>query len=111
MTKNLVCVSPYTTVAETSSIMIKHRLRRVLVVENNFLIGIVTYNDIPQNIKPQLSVKDIMTINPVTINENSDVLEAAQIMKNLNIGSLPVINNLGQAVGIITSFDLNQLTY
>lgn len=107
MTSNLICISPFASAAEASSLMIKFRVRRLLVVENNILIGLISHNDLPQQIKPQLSVKDIMTINPVSVNENADISEAAIIMQQLNIGSLPVINDYGNAVGIITNYDLN----
>ncbi len=108
MTTNLICISPFSKAADASAIMIKHRVRRLLVVEDNLLIGIITHNDLPRNINPQLSVKDIMTVNPVSINENATLNEAVRVMRNLGIGSLPVINNFGKAVGILTNYDLNQ---
>lgn len=107
MTKNIICVSPFSTAAEASQIMIKKRVRRLLVVQNNILIGVLTHNDLPQSINSQLTVKDIMTINPVSIIENAEIQDAIRIMKQLNIGGLPVVNNLGHAIGIITSFDIN----
>ena len=109
MTKKIICVSPYSSVSYSSQIMIKHRLRRLLVVENNILVGIITHNDLPQQIKPQLLVKDIMTINPITVNENDDIHSAIIVMRQINIGSLPVVNDFGHLVGLITNYDIQQL--
>ncbi len=107
MNTNLICISPFSSVADASFLMIKQRLRRLLVVEDNLLIGIITHNDIPKNIKPQLKVKDIMTVKPVVINEFATIEEARVLMKNFNIGCLPVINNSGNAVGILTNYDFS----
>jgi CBS domain-containing protein len=109
MTTNLIYMSPYTMVSEAAQLMLKKRVRRLLVVENKMLIGIVSHNDLPPQIKPQLRVQDIMTINPITVNENTDIIDAVSVMRQLNIGSLPVINDYGQAVGIITNYDIQQL--
>lgn len=108
MNTNLICISPFSSASEASSMMIKLRVRRLLVVDNNILVGIVTHNDLPQNISSQLKVKDVMAINPVKINQRESLVSAKQLMYNLGIGSLPVVDDFGRAVGIITNYDLNQ---
>jgi CBS domain-containing protein len=47
-----------------------------------------------------------MTSDVYTVNETQSVQEAAGIMSEYNIGSLPVINNNGEMVGIITDRDI-----
>ncbi len=51
-------------------------------------------------------VKDIMTKPAVTINENADIEEAADLMLEKNVHRLPVVNNDGKLVGIVTRHDL-----
>jgi len=52
-----------------------------------------------------MQIRDIMTNNVSTVAPNSTVNEAAQIMKNLNVGAVPVTNGT-QPVGIITDRDI-----
>lgn len=47
----------------------------------------------------------IMTTNIATVTPQQSVAEAAQIMSQYNIGSLPVVQN-GQPVGMITDRDI-----
>ena len=55
-------------------------------------------------------VRDIMTSNVMTINETQSVQEAAAIMSQYNVGAIPVVNNSGQMVGIITDRDITLRT-
>lgn len=47
-----------------------------------------------------------MTIAPVTVNENTPVLEVVSLLINLKISGLPVLDSDGIMVGIITEGDL-----
>jgi acetoin utilization protein AcuB len=47
-----------------------------------------------------------MTQRPVTIQEDASVDEALQLMRNENIRRLPVVNNKGKLVGIVSELDL-----
>ncbi|WP_339229718.1 CBS domain-containing protein [Oceanobacillus sp. FSL K6-2867] len=55
-------------------------------------------------------IRDIMTSNVMTINETQSVQEAAAIMSQYNVGAIPVVNNSGQMVGIITDRDITLRT-
>jgi CBS domain-containing protein len=55
------------------------------------------------------AVKDIMLTNPITISGDTTVLEAMQLMKERNIGCLPVLEN-GELSGMITEVDFLQIT-
>lgn len=55
-------------------------------------------------------LREIMTSNVVTINETQSVQEAAALMSQHNIGSVPVVNNNGQMVGIVTDRDITLRT-
>jgi IMP dehydrogenase len=47
-----------------------------------------------------------MILDPVTLNENSLVGDALAIMRKFSIGGIPVVNDNGKLVGIITNRDL-----
>jgi len=51
------------------------------------------------------SLQEIMSKNVATITPQQSVAEAAQIMSQHNIGSIPVVQN-GQCVGIVTDRDI-----
>ena len=51
-------------------------------------------------------VKDIMTANVVTINQNQTLLELQGLMSDDNIRRVPVVNDAGMVVGIITDEDV-----
>ena len=52
-----------------------------------------------------LSVRDTMTQNPRSIDASTSVVEAAQLMREGHIGSLPIIDD-EQLVGMITDRDI-----
>ncbi len=54
----------------------------------------------------EFRVSDVMNRNPVVINPDTTALEAAKIMADMGIGSLPVIHSSGRLVGIVTERDL-----
>ncbi|MEX1099730.1 MAG: CBS domain-containing protein [Bacteriovoracaceae bacterium] len=77
-------------------------------------IGIISDRDLSAvksfAFKADLKAKDIMTPDPVSVNVNSGLLEAAYEMSRRKIGSLIVNDNEGQVYGIFTNTDaLNAL--
>ncbi|ASN03920.1 CBS domain-containing protein [Virgibacillus necropolis] len=51
-------------------------------------------------------IRDIMTSTVFTIKETQSIQEAGAVMSEHNIGSIPVVNNNGDMVGIITDRDI-----
>jgi IMP dehydrogenase len=58
MTKELVTVSPGTSADEAKTLLHKHRIEKLLVVENGKLIGLITIKDILQADRNPSAVKD-----------------------------------------------------
>ena len=54
--------------------------------------------------KTSISVRDIMTPEPLTVSSTTPTLEALEIMRRNRIGCLPVLDD-GRLVGIVTSYD------
>jgi acetoin utilization protein AcuB len=122
MTREVITINPGAALPEAYELMTANKIRRLPVVdENGRLLGIVTYGDI-RSARPspasslniwelnfmlaRLNVAEIMTANPLTISENATIGEAAQHLLTHAIGSLPVVNNQGTLVGIITESDI-----
>jgi len=124
MTRDIVTVSPQTTVLEAGQLMVERTIRRLPVVEDGALVGIVTYGDVrgaraassggmdmwELSYKlSQMTVGDIMTPNPVTISPDDTIGAAAQLLLKYMIGGLPVLDHDGTLAGIITESDIFRL--
>ena len=83
-----------------------------IVTENSKILGVISDGDIRrtmQNNKTSffnLVAKDIMTMNPVTIDENEKLATAEEIMKTNKINSLIVCGEEHRLAGIVQLFDL-----
>ena len=123
MTEKVITITPETTLPEAQRIMLEHKIRRLPVVKSDKLVGIVTLGDI-REAKPsdattlsiyelnylmdRLTVKDFMTPNPITVPPDATIGEAARLMVEHKIGTLPVVEK-DKLVGIITETDLCRL--
>lgn len=118
-----IVVPPTTSLAEAQHIMAQRHTRRLPVVQDGRLIGIVTWGDLraaqPSDattlsvyewraLLDEVTIAECMTRDPVTISPDAPVLEAAQVMMTHKIGGLPVVED-GQVVGVITESDLFRL--
>ncbi|HND74510.1 MAG TPA: CBS domain-containing protein [Saprospiraceae bacterium] len=59
--------------------------------------------------KDVIIVNDIMIKDPITISPDATVLDALEVMRNKQIGCLPVVDK-NELVGIITETDFLRIT-
>ncbi len=52
------------------------------------------------------NLKEIMTTNVETVTLQDNVYEAATIMKNSNVGSVPVVDEHKHVIGVVTDRDI-----
>lgn len=123
--KNRMTKSPYTIeynapINEVIELMREKNLKRVPVVDGEKVVGILTHSDI-EKVSPtkattlsiyelnyllaKTKVKDAMTKNVISISLDSLLEEAALVMRENRIGTLPVVENK-KLVGIITESDI-----
>jgi len=117
--REVVIVQPNNTILEAAKLMRQHHVGDVIVVEDrggvHVPVGIVTDRDlVVEIIAPELdptaiTVGDIMALNLVTMKENSGMTEAIEYMRAKGVRRLPVVNNRGGLVGILTLDDLLEL--
>lgn len=88
-----------------------HRVRAVLVMEGDKLVGIITQGDcaikvlLPGDDAKKTLVRDVMTSNPMTV-KPSDPLEACMgLMANRGFRHLPVLD-AGRVVGVVSVGDV-----
>ena len=120
MSRDVVTVRPDTTVEDAARVMISSDFRRVPIVQEGVMTGIVTTSDIVNylgsgevfeklvtgNMHEALDVpiKAIAREAPITIEPNLDLGEAAELMIARDVNVLPVIVD-GALTGIITERD------
>jgi acetoin utilization protein AcuB len=109
MAKKLVTVGRQATVSDAITLMKKHSIRHLPVVEEGALVGWITEGDIRQaylaSLIEQVSIGDIMINDPLTISPEANLEEAAKILYRHSIGGLPVVDN-DKLVGVITVADI-----
>ena len=116
MTVNVITSKPEETVVEAARKMTENDVGSVVVVdEKGTILGIVTEGDVVRRVvacgldPSKTVVRDIMTQNPVTIYEDATLAAAAEYMREKGIGHLPVVNERGRLVGIISRSDIVRL--
>ncbi|MCZ0860658.1 MAG: CBS domain-containing protein [Methanocorpusculum sp.] len=122
MTKNPKVVSPDAAINSVTKQMVDHDYRRLPVVADDLLIGMITATDIMGYLGRgrvftemktgsvdevlNLPVRDLMTgANIRTISPDEKINDVARDMLEFGIGAFPVIDE-GKLTGIVTEFDL-----
>ena len=106
MTKDVVTVEIPSSRDDVLRILKRTGISGVPVVkgEEKKLLGIVTRKDILR--KPEeTQIALLMTSEPLTIEPETDIAEAARIMTEMRIRRLPVIDK-GNLVGILSASDI-----
>ena len=92
-------------------LMRDHRVRAILVIDDNNLVGIVSQGDcaikvlLPNNNPKEVSVSKIMTPNPLTVNLSNSLEECMAIMVHKHIRHLPVLEGK-KVIGVISVGDI-----
>jgi acetoin utilization protein AcuB len=120
MSQPVISVRPQTPVADALNLMKRERIRRLPVIEDGRLAGIVSDKDLlyaspsPATslsvwevtyLLGKLTVEKVMSHPVATVTEDTPLEEAARLMVDRKIGGLPVMRG-EQVVGIITETSL-----
>ncbi len=121
MTKNVITTRRNTSISSAHQIMRENNIRRLPVVENGKLVGLISLGDVREAspsdattlsiwelnyLWAQLVVDKVMTINVYTVKSDTSILDAAELMLEHKISGLPVIDADGSLVGILTESDV-----
>jgi acetoin utilization protein AcuB len=121
MTSHPTVIEPNTPVTAAQRLMKESNIRHLPVVqEGRGLVGLITRDALNRAMPSELSslsiweinhqlarivARDVMVKRVITVTEDVTVEEAARIMIQRKIGSLPVLRQ-GSLVGIVTEIDL-----
>lgn len=121
MTQKVVSVEPDTTLSAAHKMMKELNIRRLPVVKNNKLVGIITLGDVREAspsdatslsiwelnyLWAQLTVERAMTAKVITLRPEQLIVDAAQTMLDNKISGVPVVDASNKLVGILTESDI-----
>ena len=121
MTRNPISISPEDKVDSAAALIKEHKIRRLPVIENGKLVGIVTDKDLMRvapsaattlsryeinSLLAKISIREIMSDKVISVNEHAPIEEAALLMSMNKIGGIPVVTDVGAVVGVITETDI-----
>ena len=121
MSNKVVTASPDISVGEATRTMIEKGFRRIPIVKEDVLLGIVTASDVMRYLGSgeifqklmtgdvsdafQVPLKSLILRDIVWTNSGIDIGEAAALMLKNKVGALPIIDD-GELCGILTERDI-----
>ncbi|MEM2918307.1 MAG: CBS domain-containing protein [Candidatus Altiarchaeota archaeon] len=117
MEKNVITLSLGMMISDVSKVMVRNGYRRLPVMQEDRLIGIVTVFDVLKFLEygefkgvdadEVLSerVEKIMESDVITVRKDQDIGEISALVKNTGIGGFPVLEK-NKLIGIITTSDI-----
>ena len=114
MTSPVKTIDDSITVNEVGEYLVRYGHSGFPVMRDGKLCGIITHRDIEKckyHGLGNVPVRGYMSSHPVTVGENTSVSEARRIMVDKNIGRLPVLDDGGNLVGIVTRSNMLEPVY
>ncbi|MDO4782928.1 MAG: CBS domain-containing protein [Capnocytophaga felis] len=120
MSRKLITLSPTQSLYDAERLFKKHKIRHIPVVENDRIVGIVSYSDllrisfadmtdnedeVTSVVYDMYTIPQIMAKTPLTVNSDATIKEVAEILSKQSFHSIPVLEN-DKLVGIVTTTDL-----
>jgi acetoin utilization protein AcuB len=121
MAKDVMTVDENTSLMRATRVMKENNIRRLPVVSHGKLIGIITDRDVKDAspskttsldihelyyLLSEMKVKDVMTDTPLTLSGKETLEKAALIMLNSRISGLPVVDDGGHLIGLLSETDV-----
>ena len=117
MTSALITISPHEAVADAAKVMLRNKIHAIPLVQSRSLYGIVTETDLlkcftekefaylrPKEADDRLG--DHIATNIFTVSEDDLPPAAVRIMRDKHIRHVPVVDDNGSLVGILSETDL-----
>jgi acetoin utilization protein AcuB len=114
-------VTPDTLIDNALETMHEKHVRRLPVVKNGKLVGLVTRNMIAEAMPPspapltlwgihyelsRMKVRDVMMTDVIVVHPDDTIKEVVALSEKHEIGTFPVVDEDGKLVGILTNTDL-----
>jgi IMP dehydrogenase len=112
--ENVMIFDPITinleaTVAEAMNLMSEYKIGGIPVIDKNGILkGIVTNRDLRFENNRNRKITEVMTTNLITTNHQTNLEAAARILQKHKIEKLPMIDDAGKLIGLITYKDITK---
>ncbi len=121
MAKDVLTVDENTSLMRATRVMKENNIRRLPVVNHGKLLGIVTDRDVKDAspskttsldihelyyLLSEMKVKEVMTVDPITLNGRETLEKAAVVMLRSRISGLPVVDDEGHLAGLLSETDV-----
>jgi CBS domain-containing protein len=121
MSSTVISVTSDTPITQAHQIMKKNNIRRLPVIDDGNLEGMVTIGDVREAspsgatslsiwelnyLWSQIKVANIMSKDVLTVRANEPIIHAAKIMYESKVSGLPVVDEVGRVIGVITESDV-----
>ncbi len=98
------------TVGDALQIMQENKIGGIPVVDaEGYLIGIVTNRDLRFQSDMERKIEEVMTKENIVTTHETDLKSAAKVLLENKIEKLPVVDNNGKLIGLITYRDITKL--
>ncbi len=120
MKSEVLTVGPEDTIGAAAQLLKQHKIRRLPVVADGVLVGVVSPNDL-EKVMPSIldaegaseeaflaantEIRTVMTASPITVCSDDTLSAAARKMRHHKIDGLPVVD-CGRLMGIISITDI-----
>jgi len=122
MTTRVHTVQEHSKLSSACCIMADNNLRHVPVLRGKKLVGLISHRDLCRAMPTSLlgaddakeknfidslaRVEDVMIHNPRTMKPTDTMKSALEVLIETKYGCLPVVDDQGELVGIVTSHDM-----
>jgi CBS domain-containing protein len=121
MSSPVLVIGPETTLPTANALMKQHNIRHLPVVENGRLVGIISRGDLREAsitaginadsyelhfMLDRLTMGKLMSRRVFSVTPDAFIVHAAELMTENKIACLPVVDEKGGVVGIVTESDL-----
>lgn len=120
-TRTVITAHTACSIVESARLMREHHVGALVIIaeykDGERPVGILTDRDLvvevlAQEVPPDsITVGDIMTRSPVTVREDEDIFKTMDNMREQGIRRLPVTDEIGRLVGILTADDFVVAVY
>jgi CBS domain-containing protein len=125
MSRQVIAIEESSSIAKVHAAMDEYRFRHLPVIDElGKVVGLLSQRDLlraePSTLSPDHDAEDevfkattkvdsIMLRDVITIGPDDPLADAARVLLERNIGSLPVVRSNGSLVGIVTRTDFLRL--
>lgn len=116
MTQNTVVAARSTYLSEVARKMLDNDVGEIPIVHGDKPVGVVTDRDIVIRLvaygqdPKQVRAEDCMTSPAITIEQDADLKECAELMARERIRRIPIVDVQGRLCGIVALADLERRT-